>query len=398
MKAIAKDPAERFSTAEEMKSKITSILNDNNASTPNQKNNMDYGDTMVINKADFKDTEIKKQNGKKSKNDNDYLTYSNGTGTPTWVKWLISIILGLILITTGFFIFYRNYMDVPIVEVPDMVGMDIEEARKEASQVGLHLDKQNDGVHHPEVPVDHIISQYPLGGERVRQTRDISVTISLGPAVLTAPDLTGLTVREAEVIIDNQQLSLGDIEKAYSDVVAEGKIISQSPEPGIEIGVENKIDIIVSKGPEPIMIEVPNVVGLNREDAVELIENTGFTIGEITEEQTRRFLSDQVAGQEYDPGSEIAQGSKIDLTISTGLINRENAEIHKGYTMKYYVPSGTWEQNVEIILIDNNGRDTIYQGDHHPGDYITVYFNSVGPTRYEIFINDRLDEKGKVTD
>jgi len=399
IRAIAKDPSDRFTTAENMKNKIESILDIySKNSLLSKRDAIDHGDTMVINKSELKNSNLKNRNGKKAKNEREYLTYNEPKASSPWIKWLVLVIAFIMITTLGVFIFYRNYMDIPVVEVPDIVGMNIEDARKEIAQVGLQLEMQNEGVHHPDIAEGDIISQYPLGGERVRQTRNVRITVSLGPAILTAPDLTGLTIREANVILDNQKLSLGNIEEEYSDSISEGRIISQEPEAGEETGTENQINIILSKGAQPFMIEVPNLLGLEQEDAVSLLENSNFTIGQISQKMTKRFLSNQVAEQGYDPGVEIPEGSKIDLTISSGLINTENATIHKGFTMRYSVPSGSWEQAVEVLIIDNNGRDTIYEGIHNPGDNISVFFNSVGPTRYEIYINNQLFEQGKVTD
>jgi len=285
-------------------------------------------------------------------------------------------------------------MDVPIVEVPDVTGMVYEEARLEALQVGLHLTTQNDGIYHPEIPENYILSQSPKAGERVRQTRNIMVTVSLGPPVITVPDLRNMTVREAGVLLENQQLSIGEIEEVYSEEVAPGLIISQEPLPEEEIGVETSIDLVISSGPEPNMIAVPNIIGLYLDEAVKKLEDSGFKVGEIKEEMTKRFMPDQVAELEYQPSEVIPEGSEIDLILSSGLINTEGAVIHKGVTMRFSVPAGNWTQNIEIVIIDNNGRETIYEGTNHPGDYIQVYFNSVGPTRYEIYINNQLRYDG----
>lgn len=398
IKAIAKNPAERFITAENMKNEIESILRNYSNESFKNRDSIEHDDTMVIKKSELKNSKLENRNGKNAKNEKKYLTYNESKASSPWVKWLVLVFAFIMIAALGLFIFYRNYMDVPVVEVPDIIGMNLKDARKEVAQVGLQLEMQNEGVHHPEIAEGNIISQYPLGGERVRQTRNVRITVSLGPAILTAPDLAGLTIREANVILDNQKLFLGNIEEEYSESIPEGRIISQLPETGEEIGSDNQINIVLSKGAQPLMIEVPNILGLEQEDAVNLLKNKNFTIGQITQKMTKRFLSNQVAEQSYDPGTEIPEGSKIDLTISSGLINTENAILHKGFTMKYYVPSGSWEQAVEIVIIDNNGKDTIYKGNHNPGDNISVYFNSVGPTRYEIYINNQLLDQGKVTD
>ncbi|HOA40265.1 MAG TPA: Stk1 family PASTA domain-containing Ser/Thr kinase [Halanaerobiales bacterium] len=393
MKAIAKDPEDRFATAEEMKAAIDEILADLRFRDKSRKTDfLDDGATRVIKKADLKESSKRDYLSER-----EYVSYREETRIPAWLKWTIFLFLFFIIALTGSFIFYRQYMDVPVVEVPDLLGKDLADARKDAAQVGLHLELQNEGIHHPEIPENHIISQYPLGGERVRQTRKIMVTISLGPAVLTVPDLTNLSLREARILLENQKLTVGDIEEIYSDEFARGTVISQYPAAGEEILLETEIDLLVSKGPEPNMVPVPNLIGLSLEEAIEKLEGLNFKIGNISEKMTRRFLSNQVAEMAYEAGTAIPEGSEVDLVVSSGLINTQNDVIHKGVTMNFTVPAGIWNQYIEIVIIDNNGRDLIYEGEHHPGDFIQVIFNSVGSTYYEIYINQQLRFDGTLS-
>ncbi|MFW5981913.1 MAG: Stk1 family PASTA domain-containing Ser/Thr kinase [Halanaerobiaceae bacterium] len=386
MRAIAKKPSERFSDALIMKSKIEELKND---FLNYQYADISEGDTRVIKKVDLK----RGYQNDKDNHDNprQYLTYrEEKQPIPTWIKWIFAIFIFAIIFTAGFFVFYRYYMDVPVVRVPDIEGLEIEQARSEAAQVGLQLDIQDEGVHHPDIAEGHIISQYPAAGERVRQTRRIQVTVSQGQAILTAPDLRYSTQREANVILSNMQLELGEIEEEYSNSVARGRIISQNPEAGEEINLDTKIDILISKGPQPTMIEMPNLLGIDQDEAYNLLENNNLTPGEIKKEETKRYVDGQVAEQEYQPGEDIPEGSDVDLTISSGLINAEDAAIHQGVIMNFEVPPGNLNQDIEIVIIDNNGKDSIYKNDHRPGDFIRLEFNSVGATRIEIYINDEL--------
>ncbi|MFW6022484.1 MAG: Stk1 family PASTA domain-containing Ser/Thr kinase [Halanaerobiaceae bacterium] len=395
MKAIAKDPEDRFNDARSMKDKIEQIINELKTEKPvvAPEQLSSDGDTKVMKKSEIKERNNKKT-GEKDKIDRDYLTYNNNKSAPKWLKWGAIIIFIIILLSLGVVIFYRNYVDVPIVVVPDIIGMNLEEAEKEADQVGLQLEDEKEWVNHPEIEEGLIISQYPIGGERIRQTRTIQVTVSQGPATSTVPDLKGLTEREAQIILENNQLSTGNIEKTYSSEYTKGTIISQKPEAGQEIGVDNSIELTVSRGPQPTMVTVPDLVGLDREDALRRLEQSNLQVGQINETVSKRFLTNQIAEQSEKPGSQIPQESSIDLTLSTGIKNSENAQVHRNVTLKFSVPAGPLDQEIEIAIVDNNGRDVIYQGEHDPGDYIPVYFNSVGPTRYEIYINDQLKYEG----
>ena len=80
----------------------------------------------------------------------------------------------------------------------------------------------------------------PWEGKGSGRPEKIMVTISLGPEILTVPDLSNLSLREAMVILENQKLLVGDIEEIYSDEFQAGTVISQFPLAGEEIQRETK--------------------------------------------------------------------------------------------------------------------------------------------------------------
>ena len=392
LKAIAKEAAARFSDAAELRESITGILKGLNREELAQGEfiPVDDGDTKVMKKVG--PTNHRRQLLSEPRR----LSEQAQAGkSPAWMKWtLLAMLVGLITVVS-LIIFYQSYMDVPVVPVPDVVGMDFQEAKKAAAQYGLHLEKQSE-VHHAEITEGYIISQFPLGGERVRQTRDIMVTISKGPAVMPAPDLINLKLREAEVILDNQNLQIGDLTYQFDENIAEGQVISQDPVPGEELSIEAKINLVISKGAQPVMVLVPNVIGLERGEALRQIVANDLRVGQVKEEMTRRFISNQVVRQQYQPGTELAEGSTVDLTISLGLINTGGAEVHSVLFRVQAVPPGPYEQQIQIYVTDNNGRDNLYNQIHQPGDYIAVTVNSVGPTTYEVYTNGELYAKEKI--
>ena len=86
------------------------------------------------------------------------------------------------------------------------------------------------------------------------------------------PNLSGKTVAEANAIIEKQNLKLGKEQEEYSDSIAEGYIIKTNPVTGSKIKRGNKINLIVSKGPNSF--EMPNYVGETRAAAEEDLKNT----------------------------------------------------------------------------------------------------------------------------
>jgi serine/threonine-protein kinase len=400
MKALAKDPEDRFENAAEMRESITEVLQ----KLRNIKDKdstivlSDSGDTKVLKKAKIEDVAEeyaaqKEGSGKKNKPKKERITATHKP-KKNWLLW-IGTVMGLLAISAiALFFFYQNYMEVPVVKVPDIVGMSFEEARTVVAQVGLSLEKQNEGVYHSKVPKNNIISQTPSSGERVRQTRSVTVTISLGPAVINLPDLKGKSLRQAEIILENNKIKIGKKEFIYHDKVEKNNIIKQQPGPSQKMEADDKIDLTISKGMKPHMVSMPNLIGIPRDEALKKVSESQLKVGEIKEKITKRFKKDQVAKQEYTAGVKIAEDTKINLTISKGIENPNNKNINS-LTVNVNI-RGFEEKIIKIVVSDDNGRDVVYQHKHEPGDYVSQTINSVGHTIIEVYYDGELKHRKEI--
>ena len=410
LKSLAKKPKERFESAREMREAISMVQEKLFASEESNEETEDEdfadGHTKILDKAklrekekEIKQTEKKQTERKVKKSKKGFSQKENklSSGFSSFInifkksvpfKWFIYTVIFFGLLFLGMYIFYQSFMDVPVVEVPELVGLEYERARMVAAEEGLGIEKQDEKVFHSDIPENKIISQYPEPGERIKQTRVVTVTLSKGPMIISMPDLTGKTIREADVILSNNNLEIESYEYFYNDEVEEGKIFDQEPSPEDEIEVDEEIKLFVSQGVEPQTGVMPDLIGMSGEDAFSLLENSNFEVGEIERELTRRFREDQVFEQEYSPGEEIEEGIEVNLGISEGLINPHDSEVHTSTIRVEAVDYGTQEVRIEVE--DDNGRDIVYQEEHQQGDFISERINSVGPTLIEVYINDEL--------
>lgn len=285
--------------------------------------------------------------------------------------------------------FYMRYTDVPTVEVPELTGFTLEQAENRAAQRGLDLNVESE-VSHEEVEEGIIISQEPQAGSIIRQTRVIQLTLSQGPPVIEMPEVVNLSFREAQINLENSGISVTEenINFVYSDEYAENYVMDQTPEPGREINIGEDYELTVSAGPHPDMVEIPDITGLNRIEASFQLREYGLQIGNISTETSRRYLAGQIMRQQPAPGREVPHDSEIDITVSQGLLNAEEADIHSQRVM--ITVTGFEEQEVVIEVEDINGVDIAYRGQHRPGDNIEKTINSVGPTTYRVYMNDDL--------
>jgi len=131
------------------------------------------------------------------------------------------------------------------------------------------------------------------------------------------PDVVGMTIDEARQALNEVGLGLNQITREASDDVEEGLIMEQDVEAGDMVDVNSPVNVVVSAGPEVVMIEVPDVVGLSEQVAEQRLRDAGF---EVTR---REEFDDEVAEGDVistNPvaGTEVAEGSSVSIVVSRG--------------------------------------------------------------------------------
>jgi beta-lactam-binding protein with PASTA domain len=137
------------------------------------------------------------------------------------------------------------------------------------------------------------------------------------PPVTDVPDVVGQTEAEATSAITDAGLVAGSSEEPSDDADL-GTVISQNPAAGTEAADGSTVNIVVSTGPEPpALVPVPDVVGEDVTEATETLEAEGFVV-EGAEEESDTVGADIVIGSNPSAGTEVAEGTTVVLTVSTG--------------------------------------------------------------------------------
>ena len=409
MKALAKNPAERYNSANEFLRDLreldesldqTEIANqetmiiskDELQAEKNQFNNeSDLDDQEQVEKDEAGLKEENKEQGttinsysqsqpKSNSNPNSKTNYS------LWTVALIVLLAGLAIMGIAYY-FYLDYVTVPKVTVPKVVNQDLETAEKTLQDSGLKLEVYYK-TYSSETPKNHVISQSPKPQETVREKRVISVVISKGAELSLIPDFKGLSLRKVKVELDKKDLVLGSVERRHSADFAEGKVISQTPAPEKKVKAKTKIDLVVSKGPEPQKIKVPDLVGLKKEEAVEKLRAQNLIVGQVSERKSLSYYAGRVIAQQPAARSEIVEGSTMKLIISSGIRNPYNSQVRKS-SVNIEVTPGQ-EKEVKIVVQDDNGQRVVYQKIHDPGAKVYEEIITVGPAIIRVYFADKL--------
>ena len=130
------------------------------------------------------------------------------------------------------------------------------------------------------------------------------------------PDITGLSIEEAENILRAKQLGLDIVGNKNSKDIGEGRIISQDPVAGTKIKVSSNINVIVSLGPKTTI--VPNVVGKSEQEAIMELENAHLEVTSREYKADHEYPRGFVIAQSIQHDTEVLDGTTIDLVISDG--------------------------------------------------------------------------------
>ena len=225
--------------------------------------------------------------------------------------WILMTLLALAAIALlGFLL--RDALFGASVEVPDVTGLRVSEARSVLEEEGLGSEVRR---RPSDEPVGTVVDQDPAPGSEIDEGGTVTLFASSGPKKVEVPDLTGLDKSEAKATLEDLELELGNVDKAFSDTVEEGDVIDQSPAPEKRVEPGTEVDIVVSEGPEPIL--VPDVVGLDEEAARGAIEGEGLTVI-VEEAPSDDFDEGIVFDQDPDAGAELDAGEPVTISVSTG--------------------------------------------------------------------------------
>ena len=199
-------------------------------------------------------------------------------------------------------------------EVPDVVGLAL--ATAQAALTGAGFTSTVAEVFSETVPAGNVVSQTPDAGETAALGSNVELEVSKGPDRVTAPDVAGMTQSAAESALTGARLVLGEVAEDYSDTVEAGLVISQDPIAGEPVAPGTTVDLIISKGPQPLT--VPNVAGMDVRDVEAALVAAGFTLGETTEAVNDTVAPDLIIAQDPMAGELAGSGTAVNLAVSLG--------------------------------------------------------------------------------
>ena len=171
------------------------------------------------------------------------------------VLTVAAVLLVVILVTQMVlaFKFFGNSSDnVESVTAPDVKSAYLDDAQKEIEKLGLKVAISSEEFS-KDVKENYIISQTPAAGTELKAGDTVNIVLSKGAQESDIPNVVGKNLQDAENILKENKMKLGNVSYEFSDFVNKGLVISQDPKSASDsFNQDSKVNVIVSKGTEVV--------------------------------------------------------------------------------------------------------------------------------------------------
>jgi len=278
------------------------------------------------------------------------------------------------------------------VVVPELVGKDIIYVLETLTGLGLNT-KVKGAEYNSEIPKNHVIRQAPEPRSEIKKGRDIRITISKGATTVLMPDLTGLPIQQARIILEENDLCEANVSSVYMDNIEKDEIIAQNPTEGKEIGRNNCVDLLVSSGLPANQYKMPDLCGLSPDEAVLLIENNRLIQGEIKSFYDAEKPNNIVVSQEPLAGYPVSEKAAVNLVINKEPedMNRQNIfNLDNVSFFRYRIDNGFLPRHLRIEFYRNGTAMDIFDNLIRPSEEIMLFIPRDPDNFILIYIDDAI--------
>lgn len=385
IKALAKRPEDRFSNITEMIAALR-MSQDFVNSNSGRRAPHDFGTQVLtpVPETSYGETD-----------DDDEVYYG---GEPTQEGWMAKlsrlpqkyILLGAFIVFLLAFVWaflsFGNFWSNATVDVPNVVGKQVTVAKHILED--NHLRVSVSEVSNPDVPAGQVISQSPEANEQVKEQRTVHLVVSKGVGDITMPDITGMTIDQARSRLKNLGLVIGKISAGTDDSKEDGVILMQSPPGDSKVTKGATVDVTVNRVKSK-KVELPNLVGMTVKDAKDALASLGLnaTISGAGDDTAVVTQQSPEAGSSLDANTSVALTAEAKKAAPAA--NTSNSNVTKG-TVDITVPSGKANQAVRIVVSDDSGSRTVFDGNAQPGERIVKDVSGTGRVQIQVYLNGAL--------
>jgi serine/threonine-protein kinase len=225
----------------------------------------------------------------------------------------LAILTGLLALgAVSAYVAMQLFMEPDRVEIPRVVGVESLAAGELLKEAGL-VPRIIADEFSSNIPKGHVVSQRPPRGARVKIGSEVRLIQSRGSDQLALPELRGTSLPQAQRLLMETGLGLGQVLQIHSDAHARETIFAQDPAPGTAAVRGDTVVLLQSLGPLDDRVTLPDLRGREMVAALNLLK-------ELQVETRVSFLQEasqqgRVVAQNPPPGGTVRVGGQVEITI-----------------------------------------------------------------------------------
>ena len=388
LKAMKKDPNERYQNASEMIKDLNIALKRPEGGFVEERNFEDSFTRRIptVNVSDNRNGNIKSDNEEEKPKGKIATFFYNHPKTK--VASIIALFVLIFVATLVITLTVINSSSPKDVQIPNVVNLTQEEAKQKIEQLKLKFAYKEE--YSADVEAGHVISQDPqyINNYSVKEGSTVTVVISKGMEQTKVPKVIGMEYSKAESALTEAGLEVEKVEETSQKVEA-GYVISQEIDANTEVQKGTKIKIHVSTGTGIKKVTVTSVIGKSSEEAKKILTDLKLEVNVVEDEDTSK--SDGVVlKQSVDPGTSVEEGSAITITVNKIEKNKQGTvNINVKALANRHLPKSSDEEDDNTTTTSNNVKITVMVGSDK------VYSQKV--SRDTEKLNVTVEGKGNIT-
>jgi serine/threonine-protein kinase len=310
LRALAKDPADRYGSAEEMDADLARVASGAAVSPATE----EAATAIISGPPPTAVTAITAPRTRETvpyAPPAAYYDYDEPRRRAVW-PWIVALLFVLAAIVGGYFLYnqVQTQLSNSKVAVANYVGLREIDAVKQVRAKGLRV--QVVRQYNAKTPETYVFKQDPQPGEKIEKGNYVTVFSSAGPPQTDVPSVIGEPLDQA--LSDLRAANLKWKIQNVDNNAPQGQVFAQTPKAGARVDQESSVTLKVSKGPKPVI--VPSVVGSTFESANSALLGAGFAVRR--KDVDDNAPKDSVIAQSPDAGTYQPPGTTVTLTVSRG--------------------------------------------------------------------------------
>jgi eukaryotic-like serine/threonine-protein kinase len=310
------------------------------------------------------------------------------------VKWVILSVLFVVVLGVSAYLTLTAIIDSEaVVVVPDLRGKHIVYALERLTDLGLNT-KVKGSAYNRNIPKHHVILQSPEPGAEIKSGRDVVLSLSRGPDSVQVPNVTGLSLQQGRVIVESNDLLVGKISYCHHSHIPGQHLIAQYPPAGTQTPTQQTVDLLVSLGPQPQELSVPDLMGMELYEAARLLDRRGLTLSQVDTRHLPGQHANLVISQSPLPGQHLEAGGAVSLVLSRPSRTLKSPVDTHGelYLFRHRTPQGFLKHQLRVRLNQGDVTRDLYDELVAPGEEIWLLVAGPRPATLFVYLDNELVE------